>query len=172
MEKKLYEIEKILDKKIDINNETQYLIKWKGLNQNENSWQKLEILIEDKAFDPIIEFEKSDYAKSQIMNNDTKLFLEIFEEYSLENSKIISNYGDFPIDSPENIIKIILDEKSNQRFALIKWKCRINGNQPLDSWVNVKVLICFDGDLLYNFLKNRIIKNGDLINFEDNDNNF
>ena len=114
MEKKLYEIEKILDKKIDINNETQYLIKWKGLNQNENSWQKLEILIEDKAFDPIIEFEKSDYAKSQIMNNDTKLFLEIFEEYSLENSKIISNYGDFPIDSPENIIKIILDEKSNQ----------------------------------------------------------
>ena len=172
MEKKLYEIEKILDKKIDINNETQYLIKWKGLNQNENSWQKLEILIEDKAFDPIIEFEKSDYAKSQIMNNDTKLFLEIFEEYSLENSKIISNYGDFPIDSPENIIKIILDEKSNQRFALIKWKCRSNGNQPLDSWVNVKVLICFDGELLYNFLKNRIIKNGDLINFKNNNNNY
>ena len=172
MENKIFEIEKILNKKTDINNETQYLIKWKGLDQNENSWQKLELLIEDKAFDAIIEFEKSEYAKSLQMNNDTKLFLDIFEEYSLENSKIISNYGDFPIDSPENIIKIILDEKSNQRFALIKWKCRSNGNQPLDSWVNVKVLICFDGDLLYNFLKNRIIKIDDLINFEYNDNNF
>ena len=172
MENKLFEIEKILNKKTDINNETQYLIKWKGLEQNENSWQKLELLIEDKAFDAIIEFEKSEYAKSLQMNNDTKLFLDIFEEYSLENSKVISNYGDFPIDSPLQIIKIILDEETNQRFALIKWKCRSNGNQPLDSWVNVKVLICFDGELLYNFLKNRIIKNGDLINFNNNENNY
>ena len=71
----LYSIEKIVNKKIDENGLTQYEIKWFGYEESENSWQTLELLIEDKAFDSIFDFEKTNYAKSLPMNF---LILKIF----------------------------------------------------------------------------------------------
>lgn len=160
LKENLYEIEKIVNKKIDDNNETQYEIKWK--NFEENTWQKLSILIEDKAFDSIIEFEKTSYAKSLKMNYDTLNFIKVFEEYTTNNIKFNSKYGDFPFDEPLEIIKVVLDEGTNEKFAFIKWKQRFNGFQPENSYVNVKVVICFSSLLYFDFLKNKI-KNVNLL---------
>ncbi len=158
---KLYSIDKIVNKKKDENGLTQYEIKWSGVEKINNSWQRLEILIEDKAFDSIFEFEKTDYAKSLPMNEDTENFLKIFEEYLSKNIKI-NEYGDYPLDEAEKILNIIMDYNSNERYALIQWKKRIYNNieiQPLNSWVNCKVLSVFDGELFCNFMKKLIEKN-------------
>ena len=158
---KLYSIEKIVNKKKDENGLTQYEIKWTGYDKIDNSWQRLEILIEDKAFDSIFEFEKSDYAKSLPMNQDTKNFLQIFEEYLSRNINI-NEYGDYPLDEAEKILNIIMDNYSNERYALIHWKKRLYNNiefQPLNSWVNCKVLSVFDGELFSNFMKELIEQN-------------
>jgi hypothetical protein len=158
---KLYSIDKIVNKKKDENGLTQYEIKWSGVEKINNSWQRLEILIEDKAFDSIFEFEKTDYAKSLPMNEDTENFLKIFEEYLSKNIKI-NEYGDYPLDEAEKILNIIMDYNSNERYALIQWKKRIYNNieiQPLNSWVNCKVLSVFDGELFCNFMKELIEKN-------------
>ena len=157
---KLYSIEKIVNKKKDENGLTQYEIKWAGYDKIDNSWQRLEILIEDKAFDSIFEFEKTSYAKSLPMNKDTENFLQIFEEYLTGNIKI-NEYGDYPLDEAEKILNIIIDYNSNERYALIHWKKRLYNNveiQPLNSWVNCKVLISFDGELLFNYI-NQLIEN-------------
>ena len=158
---KLYSIEKIVNKKKDENGLTQYEINWAGYDKIDNSWQRLEILIEDKAFDSIFEFEKSDYAKSLPMNQDTKNFLQIFEEYLSRNINI-NEYGDYPLDEAEKILNIIMDNYSNERYALIHWKKRLYNNiefQPLNSWVNCKVLSVFDGELFSNFMKELIEQN-------------
>ena len=158
---KLYSIDKIVNKKKDENGLTQYEIKWTGNDKIDNSWQRLEILIEDKAFDSIFEFEKSDYAKSLPMNQDTQNFLQIFEEYLSRNIKI-NEYGDYPLDEAEKILNIIMDNYSNERYALIHWKKRLYNNiefQPLNSWVNCKVLSVFDGELFSNFMKELIEQN-------------
>ena len=158
---KLYSIDKIVNKKKDENGLTQYEIKWSGVEKINNSWQRLEILIEDKAFDSIFEFEKTDYAKSLPMNEDTENFLKIFEEYLSKNIKI-NEYGDYPLDEAEKILNIIMDYNSNERYALIQWKKRIYNNieiQPLNSWVNCKVLSVFDGELFSNFMKELIEQN-------------
>ncbi len=158
---KLYSIEKIVNKKKDENGLTQYEIKWAGYDKIDNSWQRLEILIEDKAFDSIFEFEKSDYAKSLPMNQDTKNFLQIFEEYLSRNINI-NEYGDYPLDEAEKILNIIMDNYSNERYALIHWKKRLYNNiefQPLNSWINCKVLSVFDGELFSNFMKELIEQN-------------
>jgi len=56
-----YEVEKILDKRM-FRRQQQYLIKWKGYDDDENSWVNKKLLIED-GFEPEInEFEK-DYQK-------------------------------------------------------------------------------------------------------------
>ena len=158
---KLYSIDKIVNKKKDENGLTQYEIKWSGIEKINNSWQRLEILIEDKAFDSIFEFEKTSYAKSLPMNKDTENFLQIFEEYLTGNIKI-NEYGDYPLDEAEKILNIIIDYNSNERYALIHWKKRLYNNveiQPLNSWVNCKVLSVFDGELFSNFMRELIEKN-------------
>ena len=156
----LYSIEKIVNKKIDENGLTQYEIKWFGYEESENSWQTLEILIEDKAFDSIFDFEKTNYAKSLPMNFDTKNFLTVFEEYITQNINQ-NEYGDYPLDKADKILCISMDNKTNEKYALISWKKRIENNkeiQPLNSWVNCKVLISFDGELLFNYI-NQLIEN-------------
>ena len=152
----LYQIEKIINKKTDEYGLTIYEIKWEQYDESENSWQSLEILIEDKAFDSIFEFESTDYAKTLPMNEDTKDFLNVFEEYISENTKIQNEYGDFPFDIPDRVLKITLDHISNEKYALISWKKRNNNFQPLNSWVNCKVLAVYDGELFSKFIKNLI----------------
>ena len=54
-----------------------------------------------------------------------------------------------------------MDNKTNEKYALISWKKRIENNkeiQTLNSWVNCKVLISFDGELLFNYI-NQLIEN-------------
>ena len=152
----LYQIEKIINKKTDEYGLTIYEIKWEQYDESENSWQSLEILIEDKAFDSIFEFESTDYAKTLPMNEDTKDFLNVFEEYISENTKIQNEYGDFPFDIPDRVLKITLDHISNEKYALISWKMRDNKIKPKDSWVNCKVLAVYDGELFSKFIKNLI----------------
>ena len=153
--KELYSIDKIVNKKINEDGITQYEIKWEDYAETENTWQLLEILIEDKAFDSIFEFENTDFAKSLPMNEDTKNFLYVFEEYISDNRKQ-NEYGDFPDDQAEKILNITMDHITNEEYALISWKMRDNKIKPKDSWVNCKVLAVYDGELFSKFIKNLI----------------
>ena len=154
----LYLIEKIVNKKINEDGVTQYEIKWENYEESENTWQLLDILIEDKAFDSIFEFENTDFAKSLPMNDDTKNFLRVFEEYISDNRKQ-NEYGDFPDDQAEKILKITNDIFTNEKYALISWKKRNNKIKPLNSWVNCKVLAVYDGELFSKFFKKLIESN-------------
>ena len=61
-----YEIERIVSKRTTQQGFTEYYIKWKDYNDDENTWEPLENLIEDKAFEVIFNFENSEETKAKL----------------------------------------------------------------------------------------------------------
>ena len=61
-----YSVEKILDKFCDLNGKVRYLIKWKGYDDNDNTWEPIENLY---CEDLIEEFEKTHDSEAVLPNN-------------------------------------------------------------------------------------------------------
>lgn len=78
-----FEVEKILDKRI-INRKTQYLVKWKGFDEAENTWEP-----------------KSNLSKCQ------QLIKEFEKRKKLTNQKQSTLLAKLPINSDESQIKIL-----------------------------------------------------------------
>ena len=60
-----YSVEKIIDKQCDINGKVKYLIKWRGYDESDNTWEPIENLY---CTDLIEEFEKNIEIKKEIQN--------------------------------------------------------------------------------------------------------
>ena len=73
-EEKEYEVEKVLDKKLDSFNNIHYFVKWLGYGESENSWEPVENL--QTSVQLIEEFENSLNSSTQnIVSNDDTIYI-------------------------------------------------------------------------------------------------
>ena len=82
-----FAVEKIIEKHLSPDGNVQYLIKWKGYDEKDNSWEPIENLHCD---DLIEEFEKNQIKHSSLKNelNENE---EICDESSVEKSNLIDD---------------------------------------------------------------------------------
>ena len=103
-------VEKILNKKVNPNGRVEYLVKWKGFQDSDNTWEMKEALTEDKyANEAINLFESQHKTEDTVIlsnadNNDIK-------------SDITSNHSSDNCVTKEMPLKDITKEKSRQKGA-------------------------------------------------------
>ena len=104
-----YEVEKIVNKKRNLNGVILYEVKWLGYPEDQNTWEPLSHLTKVKKM--IAEFEK---IKGK----------EIDEEWKK---------GKLDFDKPKKIIGIQLN--NNKLLLKIRWKKRFKKMQPKDTFI-------------------------------------
>ena len=125
-----YEVEKIVNKKRNINGVILYEVKWLGYPEDQNTWEPLSHLTKVKKM--IAEFEKT---KGK----------EIDEEWKK---------GKLEFDKPKKIIGIQL---MNKKLLLkIRWKKRFKKIQPKDTCIEYNIIKKKYPNKLLNFFEKNI----------------
>ena len=155
-----YEIEAILSNRTTPEKQTEYLIKWKGFGNEDSTWEPLQNLIEDKAFDAIFQFENSQTNETHIHNRNKDVidFLIYFKEFDSSNPEYIEKtscnpIGHFPYDEPLKIIKLHRRKTNNELYALIEWKPRPSNTKPENSYINTRILSVFSPEIYVEYLE-------------------
>jgi len=114
-EEKEYEVEKIVDKKLDAFNNVHYYVKWLGYSESENSWEPLENLQTSTTL--IKQFENSlQNSKLNLSSNDI-IYISDSDDSSIVQDDEISSNALFKCES-ERANK--QDEMSNSKTKPIK----------------------------------------------------
>ena len=67
--KKLYKVEGIVDKKIEVNGKEMYLVKWEGFSSGKNTWEPKKHLLGDDVKKMISKFEKANPDKKSMLKS-------------------------------------------------------------------------------------------------------
>ena len=159
-----YEIERIVSKRTTQQGFTEYYIKWKDYNDDENTWEPLENLIEDKAFEVIFNFENSEETKAKypIQNRDVINFIKSFSEFDPSNKLYVNmtssmSFGGFPLDKPERILGLEKNYATQEIYAIIECSMRENtGIKPKSTAVRTDIHSVFDPELYLDYLEKNI----------------
>ena len=117
-EEKEYEVEKIVDKKLDAFNNVHYLVKWLGYSASENSWEPLENLQTSTIL--IKQFENSlQNSKLNLSSNDTIYISDSDDCLIVQDDKINKN-GQFKCESERADKQNKGSIKSNSKTKSIK----------------------------------------------------
>lgn len=109
MDSKYYDVEKIVDKKINSSGKEMYLVKWAGYSSKDNTWEPLDNL------------------------QNVRHMIEEFEQEQKEIGKNYTKTGSIYADTPKEIVDIqILNDKL---YMQVKWKKRRSNVQPENSLV-------------------------------------
>ena len=119
-----YEVEKILEKRVEKNGYTEYLVKWRNYDHVENTWEPLDNLGEAekaiKLFEKEQEMKNQAAFKVQNQNNKRKMMSQAVKEPQPKTARFESK-GFARGLAAEKIIGI-RREAEGQVFFLIKWR--------------------------------------------------
>jgi hypothetical protein len=146
----VFDVEKILDKKYE-NGRLLYLVKWLDYPNSENTWEPLTHLTDVREL--IEEFEKEQLEKEKGGFVDKNFE---FDDRPFK-FKYISNKpptGNIKTDIPK---KFKSAKKAEENvYILVEWNERMDGIQPLDSYIVNKVLREKYGNMLLDFYEDRL----------------
>lgn len=128
-----YEVEKIIDKRVNCYGLVEYLVKWKGYSSSENTWEPKKNLLHLKYM--IKEFETGVGEKN----------VRKMQKGTLK--------GNMP-DIPKKVIK--MKNINNIRYCKIKWKKRRNNGLPTPSYVKYEIIKEQFPYLLLDFIEHHI----------------
>lgn len=148
MDENIYEVEKILDKKITKGGEVLYKIKWSGYSEEQSTWEPIENL-----------------------SNVIYMIKEFESKKGIEpKENLDKNKANFSIDIPKKIINgRILD---NRLYFTIKWKKRKNNIQPSNSLVKYSDLKKYYCPFVLEYFESLLKVDKKSIKFTNNYKNF
>lgn len=138
----LYEVERIVGKKVSPEGITLYRVKWKGYDSSKNTWEPIEHFAQAKEI--LNEFEKTFKATSTIKKNKPnkpgrKKHVRIQLRKVLKAPKTKKDESDDEAqendDVPQSIVSCISphEKDAEKRMFKISWKKRNNGITPRGS---------------------------------------
>ena len=142
----IFIVEDIIDKKVH-GKGTKYLVKWLGLPIEESTWEPKSHLISVK--DKIIEFE------NRFNINNSVIEKPIEEEKKDDINEDFLNGSLLKGDTPKKIKSAKYVSPGNI-LCLVEWNERINGIQPIDTYVANKALRMNYYNLLLDFYESKI----------------
>lgn len=152
---KEYPIEKIIARRMGYE-EIEYRVKWEGYENDQNTWEGLSHLIEDRCFDFLFDYENLSLEEKINLLNQYKPFDKLLEKISennlietegdnqIENFKVNFkdfnpankellkewNFGNLNEDEIDYIIPAQSDENRSEMLFLCFWKKREGEEQP------------------------------------------
>lgn len=159
-----YEIEHIKKRRTTTQGYTEYLIKWKDYGNDEMTWEPLDNLITDRAFDAIFEFENNEENQKNNPNRakDVIDFLRAFKEFDSKSPFFCEitpqmRIGGFPLDKPKAILGIEQNKLTKEIYVTIEWEEREStGIKPMNTSVRSEIVMVFAPQLYLEYLE-RII---------------
>ena len=112
-----YEVEKIVDKRTNIYGLVEYLVKWKGFPESDNTWE------------PKKNLKKSDHLIKEYENGIGEKYVKKMRKGSLNNEGP---------DIPKKVVK--MKKINGTRYCKIKWRKRRNNNNPKPSYVKYDII--------------------------------
>lgn len=160
-----FEIEKIIARRVTSQGYTEYLIKWKNYSNEENTWEPLENLIIDRAFNSIFEFENNEENQKNNPNRaqDVIDFLRAFKEFDPKSPFYCEitpemRIGGFPLDKPKAILGMEQNPYTKEIYVKIEWEMREStGIKPMDTAVRSQIVMVFAPQLYLDYLERNLL---------------
>lgn len=156
-----YEIERIEKRRTTTQGYTEYLIKWKDYGNDEMTWEPLDNLVTDLAFDAIFEFENNEENQKNNPNRakDVIDFLRTFKEFDSKSPFYFEitpqmRIGGFPLDKPKAILGIEQNRLTKELYVKIEWEEREStGIKPMNTSVRSEIVMVFAPQLYLEYLE-------------------